>query len=174
MGDFNHYEILGVDTNFTRGQLKEAYHAKLFESHPDKNAGRFSSATSDRGKLEEKRRAEIIASVEELKNAYTVLSDPVKREAYDLELAEKSQRSGFNVTGSGLDEYTLEEFDYIEENGEPTWTRDCPRCTSSEAIVLRENDLEEGTSDGTGGYRIAVSCLICSLWISVSYEEEQE
>lgn len=174
----NHYEILGVDASFTRAQLKEAYHAKLFQSHPDKNMQNLNDSNLDL-KVQNNYTYPVLtigtrASVEEIKIAYNVLNDPVKREAYDLELAESSQKHGINFSGAGLDEYTLAEFHYSEANGDATWTRDCPRCTATNAIILRENDLEQGTSDGTGGYRIAVSCQTCSLWITVSYEEEDE
>lgn len=179
----NHYDILGVDTSFTRDLLRAAYHSRLFESHPDKNITPHTTKTKQEEKndLNENLNTskqnltlptKIFATVEDIKIAYSILSDPEKRAAYDQELAESCARNGFNVTGAGLDEYTLNDFVYTDINGEATWTRNCPRCTSEGAMVLKEEDLEEGSPDGTGGFHIAVSCQICSLWIMVSYEEE--
>lgn len=176
-----HYDILGVDTSFTRDLLRAAYHSRLFKSHPDKNVTSPTNSTDNIGNVSENSNINqknvssplaALASVDELKTAYAVLSDPVKRAIYDEELAEKYAKNGFNITGAGLDEYTLNDFEYREPTGEPTWSKDCPRCTSENAMILKEDDLEEGSPDGTGGFQIAVSCQICSLWIRVSYEEE--
>lgn len=174
MNDLNYYEILGVDVHFTRDQLKAAYHSKLFQTHPDKRIESRNSDDLDGGDFarNENGGSRNSSSVEEIKVAYAVLADNEKRAAYDIELAEQSLKSGLNFTGAGLDEYTLEEFEYLEIDGKATWMRDCPRCTSTHSMVLSEEDLEEGSPDGTGGFHIAVSCQTCSLWITVSYEEE--
>lgn len=177
----NHYDILGVDTSFTRELLRAAYHSRLFESHPDKNITNPTNSADTSKEFPKNSNpdgkpitiaSKVPATVEEIKIAYSILSDPLKRALYDEELAENCARNGYNVTGAGLDEYTLNDFDYTETSGDATWTRDCPRCTSEESVVLTEEDLLEGSPDGTGGFQIAVSCQICSLWIMVSYEEE--
>lgn len=153
-----HYEILGVDPDASGQQLKTAYHRKLLTSHPDKTG----DITLESPVL-----------ISAIKEAYRVLSDAQTREKYDEELKTLFKKQGFNITGAGLDIYTLESFRCSDED-HPVWTRDCPRCSSENSIELKEADLEMGTVDGLGGYQIIVSCQSCSLWITVLYEEEGE
>lgn len=158
MNVVTYYEILGVDADATGPQIKTAYHRKLLTSHPDKN-----SAAS----------VESPVMISAIKEAYRVLSDSQAREKYDEELKTTFKKQGFNITGAGLDIYTLESF-RCSEDDIPVWTRDCPRCSSENSIELNERDLELGTPDGLGGYQIMVPCQSCSLWITVLYEEEGE
>lgn len=139
-------------------QLKAAYHQKLLSSHPDKTGEPNSQSAM---------------SISNIKEAYRVLSDPGQRKQYDEDLNSSFKKQGFNITGAGLDIYTLESFHYVEDP-DLVWTRDCPRCSSVNSIELREADLEMGTPDGLGGYQIMVPCQSCSLWITVLYEEEEE
>lgn len=179
-----HYMLLGVDSNFSRQQLRAAYHSRLFQAHPDK-MGRGSGAeggtrsgeeggveSREEGGAQSGKRPPPQASVDAIRTAYAVLSDPDKRAIYDAQLALNAQHAGLSVSGAGLDEYTLAEFRCHDDAGGPVWSRNCPRCSGAQTMVLREQDLEEGTPDGCGGYRIAVSCQTCSLWITVCYEEE--
>lgn len=59
----NYYEVLGIPNNATPAEIKKAYREKAKEHHPDVG-----------GEDE---------SFKELNNAYSVLSDPKKRSAYD-------------------------------------------------------------------------------------------
>lgn len=184
MANLNHYDVLGVSTDFTRDLLRSAYQAKLFEAHPDKRGqakktelGLEDSEVAKYGTHNPHLDSKVTrligkVTVDDIKIAYSVLSDPKKRTAYDLRLHKECLIIGYEATGTGLDEYTLDEFSYEDRKGAPTWSRDCPRCTSDNSMMLREADLEEGILDGSGGYRVAVSCQICSLWIMVLYDEE--
>ncbi|WP_455245472.1 molecular chaperone DnaJ [Petrachloros mirabilis] len=62
----DYYEILGVDRNATRDQIKHAYRRLALQYHPDKN--------KDPGAA---------AKFRELAEAYAVLSDETKRKEYD-------------------------------------------------------------------------------------------
>ncbi len=64
----DYYEVLGVSRNATNDELKKAYRKLALKYHPDKNPG---------DKNAEQR-------FKEAANAYDVLSDPKKREMYDL------------------------------------------------------------------------------------------
>ena len=64
----DYYEVLGVNRNATNDELKKAYRKLALKYHPDKNKG---------DKTAEQR-------FKEAANAYDVLSDPKKREMYDL------------------------------------------------------------------------------------------
>jgi curved DNA-binding protein CbpA len=67
MEDKTLYEILGVEPNATAEQLKKAYKSMSQKVHPDKNP--------DDPDAENK--------FKEVKHAYEVLKDPVKRKNYD-------------------------------------------------------------------------------------------
>ena len=63
----DYYEVLGVGRSVTQEEIKKAYRKLALQHHPDKHKG-------DK-KAEEK--------FKEIGEAYEVLSDPQKREAYD-------------------------------------------------------------------------------------------
>src|SRR3989337_4268811 len=64
----DYYEVLGLQKNCTLENLKKAYRKLALECHPDRNPG---------NKEAEER-------FKEINEAYSVLSDPQKREQYDM------------------------------------------------------------------------------------------
>jgi curved DNA-binding protein CbpA len=67
----DYYNILGVNENATLLQIKKAYRTEALKCHPDKNRSNVKEA-EDKFKL--------------LTEAYSVLSDPVKRQKYDYSI----------------------------------------------------------------------------------------
>lgn len=76
----NYYETLGVDRGCDGGVLKVAFRKLAMEHHPDRNGGSEESA----------------ARFKELNEAYSILSDPQKRAAYD-----RFGHAGVNGQGGG-------------------------------------------------------------------------
>ncbi|MCJ8189758.1 J domain-containing protein [Sphingomicrobium aestuariivivum] len=63
----SHYALLGVAEDADHAEIRSAYHVKMRSSHPDVSGG-----GSDRAY--------------QLNAAYSILSNPAKRKAYDREL----------------------------------------------------------------------------------------
>lgn len=64
----DYYEVLGVDKNATPEQIKKAYRKLALKYHPDRNPGNKEAETK----------------FKEAAEAYDVLSDPDKREKYEI------------------------------------------------------------------------------------------
>lgn len=67
MAKRDYYEVLGVSRDATEAELKKAYRKLAMKYHPDKNQGDASAE----------------ARFKEIGEAYAVLTDPKKRQAYD-------------------------------------------------------------------------------------------
>ncbi len=64
----NYYEILGITANASAEEIRRAYHNRAFEYHPDRN----------------QKNKEANEKMREINEAYTILSDPIRRREYDL------------------------------------------------------------------------------------------
>ena len=71
MAKRDYYEVLGVPKNAAEDEIKKAYRKLAMKHHPDRN----------QGEGEDAKKAE--AQFKEAKEAYEMLSDAAKREAYD-------------------------------------------------------------------------------------------
>ncbi len=68
MAKRDYYEILGVDKGADDKQIKKSYKRLAMKHHPDRNVGNKASAEK---------------KFKEIQQAYAILSDPQKRQAYD-------------------------------------------------------------------------------------------
>ncbi|CRL00944.1 CLUMA_CG014223, isoform A [Clunio marinus] len=82
----DYYKILGITKSATEDEIKKAYRKRALIHHPDRHA----NATEEEKKEEEKK-------FKEVGEAYTILSDPVKKSRYD--------------NGQDLEEMEMPEFD---------------------------------------------------------------
>ena len=96
----NFYEILGVSENATQNEIKKAYRELAVKYHPDKFAN-----------SEEKERRDAEEKFKEISEAYSTLSDPSKKEKYDLSINGSGNyngvdyewfENGFNVGFGGF------------------------------------------------------------------------
>ncbi|MFW3146151.1 MAG: DnaJ C-terminal domain-containing protein [Thermoplasmatota archaeon] len=78
MGD-DYYSILGVEDDATQDEVKKAYRTLAKNLHPDLNKEDQAGAAE---------------RFKKVKEAYEVLSNPLKREKYDLELMRQAQNGG--------------------------------------------------------------------------------
>lgn len=83
MSKRDYYEVLGVARTSDAADLKKAYRRMANKYHPDKNAGD----------------PEAEAKFKEVKEAYDVLSDPEKRQAYDSHGHAAFEQGGFGAAG---------------------------------------------------------------------------
>lgn len=82
----DYYKILGISKTATEQEIKSAYRKRALIHHPDRHA----NSTEDEKKEQEKK-------FKEIGEAYTVLSDPVKKSRYD--------------SGHDLEDMEMPEFD---------------------------------------------------------------
>src|SRR5690625_1482826 len=89
MSKRDYYEVLGVDKNATKQEIRRAYRAKARKYHPDVN------------KAEDAKDKFI-----EVKEAYEVLSDDQKRAQYDQFGHAGTQGQGFSGFGGGAHDFS--------------------------------------------------------------------
>lgn len=77
----SHYDLLGVDPDASRDEIRQAYRRLARQLHPDLQP------QSDRAALSEAQRR--MATVTE---AYSVLADPTRRQAYDVAIGRPHRR----------------------------------------------------------------------------------
>jgi DnaJ-class molecular chaperone len=66
----NHYEVLGISNDANETEIKKAYRSLSLKYHPDRNSSE-----------------DAITKIQQINEAYEVLSDSGKRQQYDMELS---------------------------------------------------------------------------------------
>jgi len=157
----NHYQILDLHSPLSGSSsldslaLKRAYHNALLKHHPDKSLPSSPSAPS----------------VDAIKLAFAVLSDPVTRASYDKEFLvkrpiENKIMDGFR-TGEEIVDLDDLEYDEIQEK----WFRGC-RCGEPRGYTITEDQLER--EEINGNREVLVGCTGCSLWLRVGFSIAHE
>ena len=84
-----YYEILGINNNSTKEEIKQAYRKMAFQWHPDRNPNNLEDAEAKFKKISE---------------AYTVLYDDNKKKLYDLGMLD-NQNNNFNDIPSNFTDF---------------------------------------------------------------------
>lgn len=143
------YTVLGLDitrTDITPTDIKAAYKQALLDNHPDKwhQRGRGRGFT-----------------VQQIHEAFLILSDPEKKRQHDKRLDTVLVQTGEIVNLADLEEHE------DQTSGQFYWTKPC-RCGAVHGYHLSEQELvDNGNSE-----EIAVQCSGCSIWIKVLYSVE--
>ncbi|KAL6947314.1 hypothetical protein ACO0QE_002197 [Hanseniaspora vineae] len=173
------FEVLGVSADSSLDEIKQQYREKLLNAHPDKwhrQQQKKSGVAADQTDSAKNLLQEQASSVESIKNAYYVLSDPLRKEEYLRSLATKLQKQGMHSSGDGLDEFSLDDFIMVENAESPDdpldWFMDCPRCTNANGFHVTEDILEQNGEElpNNMGYQVIIQCSMCSLWIKLNYD----
>lgn len=168
----NYYEILGLSHTFSTSsdlspqQLKAAYRRALLLHHPDKFPAQVDrvQSHSDRPKHEQ----DHAYAVDQISNAYGILSVPKLRAQYDRDLklthpsAKNSSLWGHEKFRTGFETVDLDDLEHGEL--EEQWYRSC-RCGDRHGFLIRRVDLEEASGEG----ELHVGCQGCSLWLRVLF-----
>ncbi|EMD90954.1 hypothetical protein COCC4DRAFT_31825 [Bipolaris maydis ATCC 48331] len=195
----DYYHILSLDApgwrqpanqaNKTAADLRRAYKIALLAAHPDKKKQNGIAPMTTKTKP--------TYTVDDVKEAYTILADPKTRAEYDTWFLHnrhtlRSSTTTTNMATSaqeqalassedfilGLELVDLSDFDQVEpmtkttstsENG-VEWMRAC-RCGDEKGFRIVEDDLEDAQVRGEN--EVLVGCQGCSLWLRVGFEVEE-
>jgi diphthamide biosynthesis protein 4 len=158
----NLYHILGLSPPSNSSTpphpiatLKAAYHRALLTHHPDKSI-QASTPTSP--------------SIDAIKSAYTILSNPKTRISYDQTLLFLNQPTTTTNTVlsdalTGEERIDLDDLTYDATTS--SYFRAC-RCGESRGHEVRERDLE--VEAARGARELLVQCGGCSLWLRVEFD----
>lgn len=193
-----HYEILALppslltttpsSSSSSHNQLlKRAYRRALLNHHPDKTNIPTPTTSTQRPTY----------TIDQITLAYTTLSTPSLRAAYDRDLvltntnpfsssptkpnlsSSSSQQQDRDNQKTGLETVDLDDLSYDDESRGGEWFRAC-RCGNARGFRVGEEDLDEalGEVPGGGGMgEVVVGCVDCSLWLRVLFavaEGEEE
>ena len=162
-----HYQILRLtqsDCSLDPAQLKVAYRRALLLHHPDKRC-----SSSSRLLKSVAQTPNHAYSVDQITEAYSILSNAFDKARYDTSLQGNTKRlNTVTKTGhhAGVETYDLDELAQNDDMG--TWSREC-RCGDSTGYRLTTSDLEEESEHG----EVFVGCKGCSLFIRVLFESAQ-
>lgn len=173
-----HYEILDLQPTLLSSAeaqdaaqlVKRAYRRALLRNHPDKSAAAAAQsqlATATNSRLSG---GATIYTVDQISEAFNVLSAPPKRKEYDAALRMSRAAGSVGVLGqdedskfqTGIENVDLDDLGFDEDQGR--WYRSC-RCGNDRGYSFVEEDLEEASDDGL----LMVGCQDCSLWLKIHF-----
>ncbi|KAK2877067.1 hypothetical protein FQN49_001451 [Arthroderma sp. PD_2] len=193
-GVISHYEILHLPhppVSLRKQDIKAAYHRALLQYHPDKSGSSTPSSPGEKtGRLQALSsgiytpKSAALRTVDQIKTAYKVLSNPATKAEYDQLLLLSGFRKSGTTTGrnedgdlvfrTGLEVLDLDDMametvviqadGHGEQDTMETWYRGC-RCGDKKGFMVTEEDLEKEIEKG----EIIIGCRGCSLWAKVVF-----
>ncbi|RYO77382.1 hypothetical protein DL762_009300 [Monosporascus cannonballus] len=195
------YEVLAITPKHLEGQpasaqakaVKKAYHRALLRHHPDKAGGGGASNNSaarsppvEKSNPSSSLSTAAMYTVDQIQEAYAVLSDGRRRAEYDRSLfllrssspssspstsrtawgGDRAGRKSASATASfrtGVETVDLADLGF-DERGGGVYYRAC-RCGNPRGYRFADADLEAFEDDGV----LMVECLDCSLWLRVLF-----
>lgn len=141
----NYYEILGVEEKAELKEIKKAYHRLAGEFHPDKHQGKETLVEAEN-------------KFKEISEAYSILSDPNKKQEYDQ--MRSGGPFGFRTTGDPFDIFFRQAHAQAQEYQRRAREQVLPgrdvvlenTITLAEALFGAEKSVE---------YDVASACLGC-------------
>lgn len=131
------YDVLGCSQEASFEQLKQAYHSKILESHPDKT--KSSKNTCDK--------------FQEIHSAWKILSDPILKKEYDVKLQQENLQAEAALIYARISPLELK----VTEN-ESILSYQC-RCGNY--YLVEKTDLEQSNCV------IHVPCEDCTFVIAI-------
>lgn len=166
----SHYDVLGLTPTILSSQpdpstfIKQAYRRALLRHHPDKATPSLTSSSSTSLPSHSISSNSQLYTVDQITQAFTILSSPHQRSTYDAGLRLSRANAGDSQARfqTGIENVDLDDLPFDEE-GE-CWYRSC-RCGNDHGYSFHETDLEEVEHEGV----LMVGCQDCSLWLKVHF-----
>ncbi|PSN60513.1 hypothetical protein BS50DRAFT_451313, partial [Corynespora cassiicola Philippines] len=211
----NHYHVLGLplpvgkpaqqNTAASQADVKTAYRRALLAAHPDK-ASNQTGAAAAKPRLDSRTAtatatAPYAYTIDDVKEAYTVLGDASSKRAFDAFLkrhfdegvlrygdGEVGVSEAFGGSGGGgkaaadgktgtdfvlgLELLDLSDFVEGEEGGADGGLEWTRACRCGDEGGFRIREGELEEAEGVGEKEVLVGCRGCSLWVRVGFEVE--
>jgi curved DNA-binding protein CbpA len=170
----NHYNTLNLPSPnqaskpTSSSDIKQAYRLALLKHHPDKSPPQLPSKNAQRDV--QTLSSPPPPSIDTIKTAFRVLSDPTLRAQHDQHLllqrdpASTPAAAGAARFHTGEEVVDLDDLRRDEQKG--CWYRAC-RCGEQRGFVVSEEQLE--AEEARGGREVVVGCCGCSLWLRVGF-----
>jgi curved DNA-binding protein CbpA len=168
---WTYYEILDLSPDVIDSRspqepvlsvIKRAYHRALLTYHPDK-------ITSAAAKTNNISTGSPLLTIDQISNAFAVLSDPARRAEYDKALRLAAASNGTQQVlaaaqfQTGIENVDLDDLEFEDTRG-GLWFRKC-RCGNPRGYSFGEVDLDDAAQYG----ELMIGCADCSLWLRVHF-----
>lgn len=152
--------------------VKRAYRRALLRNHPDK--AQVAAAAADAcspAPSPSAPRPVARYTVDQISQAFDVLSSPARRSAYDAALGLAHARPGSAPAHfrTGVENVDLDDLPRDADADADRWSRPC-RCGDPRGYSFGEADLMDAADDGL----LMVGCRGCSLWLVVHFAAVDE
>lgn len=179
------FEVLSISPRSLEGQdqasqakiARQAYRRALLKHHPDRQAQRTdenAAAASDSSSASTETSSQHF-TVDQITEAYTVLSDAKKRREYTRTLRSRTRMtassSGGNTKAKRRQRSRGSEVDTVELDHDMSWDgkrrlyyRGCDSCGKARGFTLGEDEVED---DSDEDYEMILECLGCEKSLRV-------